>query len=76
MKRFRQTEAAENRALFPIVQGGMYQDLRAECADQLLELDAEGYAIGGLSVGEPRPLSLEMVEVTRPAAAGNSSRGT
>jgi queuine tRNA-ribosyltransferase len=48
------------------VQGGMYQDLRAECAAQLLELDAEGYAIGGLSVGEPRPLSLEMVEVTAP----------
>ena len=39
------------RACFPIVQGGMYQDLRRECTEQLLELDARGYAIGGLSVG-------------------------
>ncbi len=53
-------------ALFPIVQGSMYPDLRAACAQALLELDAPGYAIGGLSVGEPRELSLNMVEVTAP----------
>ena len=53
-------------ALFPIVQGGMYPDLRANCAAELAALDADGYAIGGLSVGEPRPLSLEMVEATAP----------
>ena len=52
----------------------MFPDLRRECAAALLDLDADGYAIGGLSVGEPRPLSLEMVEATerhpaaRPAA--------
>jgi queuine tRNA-ribosyltransferase len=51
-------------ALFPIVQGSMFKDLRRECATALLDLDADGYAIGGLSVGEPRPLSLEMVEAT------------
>ena len=51
-------------ALFPIVQGSMFADLRRECASALLDLDADGYAIGGLSVGEPRPLSLEMVEAT------------
>ena len=51
-------------ALFPIVQGSMFPDLRRECAAALVELDAEGYAIGGLSVGEPRPLSLEMVDAT------------
>jgi queuine tRNA-ribosyltransferase len=44
----------------------MYADLRRDCLDQLLELDAPGYAIGGLSVGEPRPLSQEMVEITAP----------
>ena len=44
----------------------MYPDLRRHCAEQLLELDADGYAIGGLSVGEPRALSLEMTEVTAP----------
>jgi queuine tRNA-ribosyltransferase len=46
-----------NQALFPIVQGAMYPSLRVECTEKLLELDAPGYAIGGLSVGEPRPLS-------------------
>ncbi len=51
-------------ALFPIVQGSMFPDLRRECADSLLDLDADGYALGGLSVGEPRPLSMEMVEAT------------
>ena len=57
--------ACETRhALFPIVQGSMCTDLRRECASHLLELDADGYAVGGLSVGEPRPLSLEMVEAT------------
>jgi queuine tRNA-ribosyltransferase len=51
-------------ALFPIVQGSMFPDLRRRCAEALVELDSGGYAIGGLSVGEPRPLSLEMVEAT------------
>ena len=53
-------------ALFPIVQGSMYTDLRRACAELLLELNAPGYAIGGLSVGEPRELSLEMTGVTAP----------
>jgi queuine tRNA-ribosyltransferase len=44
----------------------MFPDLRRECAERLLALDADGYAIGGLSVGEPRPLSLEMVEASEP----------
>ena len=52
------------QALFPIVQGGMHADLRRECAERLVELDAAGYAMGGLSVGEPRELSYEMVEAT------------
>ena len=46
--------------LFPIVQGSMYRELRRECARRLIDLDAPGYAVGGLSVGEPRPLSYEM----------------
>jgi queuine tRNA-ribosyltransferase len=53
-------------ALFPIVQGSMYADLRAECVDALLELNAPGYAIGGLSVGEPRDLSQQMTAVAAP----------
>jgi queuine tRNA-ribosyltransferase len=51
-------------ACFPIVQGSMFGDLRRHCAEQLIELDAPGYAIGGLSVGEPRALSLEMAEIS------------
>jgi queuine tRNA-ribosyltransferase len=53
----------ERHLLMPIVQGGMDPELRLACAGQLMELDAAAYAIGGLSVGEPRPLSLEMTEV-------------
>ncbi len=44
----------------------MFPELRRECAERLVALDADGYAIGGLSVGEPRPLSLEMVEASEP----------
>ena len=51
-------------ALFPIVQGSMFRDLRRACAEDLLELDAPGYAVGGLSVGEPRELSLEIAAST------------
>jgi queuine tRNA-ribosyltransferase len=61
----RRTKAYDS-ALFPIVQGSMYPDLRVACAEALLELNAPGYAIGGLSVGEPRDLSLEMTAVTAP----------
>jgi queuine tRNA-ribosyltransferase len=51
-------------ALFAIVQGGIYPDLRRECALRLVEMDFPGYAIGGLSVGEPRALTREIVEST------------
>jgi len=60
----RAAELETPRALFPIVQGSTYTDLRRECAAALADLDADGYAIGGLSVGEPRPLSLEMAEAS------------
>ncbi len=62
--RKRMAELPRRQALFPIVQGSMFRGLRRECARELLELNADGYAVGGLSVGEPRPLSLEMVEAT------------
>jgi queuine tRNA-ribosyltransferase len=61
-------------ALFPIVQGGMYHDLRRECAEQLLLLNADGYAIGGLSVGEPRELSMEVAEATAPLLPADRPR--
>lgn len=53
-------------SLFGIVQGGMFPDLRRECAERLVEMDFPGYAIGGLSVGEPRELTREMIATTLP----------
>jgi queuine tRNA-ribosyltransferase len=52
------------QALFGIVQGGMDPALRKESAERTIELDFPGYAIGGLSVGEPRTLTREIVEAT------------
>ena len=54
------------QSLFGIVQGGTYIDLRRECAERLVEMDFDGYAIGGLSVGEPRHLTLEMIAEVLP----------
>jgi queuine tRNA-ribosyltransferase len=51
------------QVLFAIVQGGMHADLRRESARQLVDLDFPGYAIGGLAVGEPHELSLEMAAI-------------
>ena len=62
----RAEETESYSVLFPIVQGSMFADLRRACAEELLELNAPGYAIGGLSVGEPRSLSMEMTEATAP----------
>jgi queuine tRNA-ribosyltransferase len=70
----RRPQLATRHALFPIVQGSMFPDLRRECAAELVELDADGYAIGGLSVGEPRSLSLEMVESTEALLPRNRPR--
>ena len=46
----------EKQSLFGIMQGGMYADLRKQSAEEIVELDLPGYAIGGLSVGDPKPL--------------------
>ncbi|MGZ6317381.1 MAG: tRNA guanosine(34) transglycosylase Tgt, partial [Anaerolineales bacterium] len=52
----------QTQALFGIVQGGMFPDLRRQSAERTVELDFPGYAIGGLSVGEPRSMTYEMVD--------------
>ena len=54
------------QALFGIVQGSVYADLRTRCADCLCELDLPGYAIGGLAVGEPREEMLATIAATVP----------
>ena len=54
----------DEQGLFGIVQGGMFKDLRKKSAEDLVEMDFPGYAIGGLSVGEPKELMCEMLEYT------------
>jgi len=54
------------QSLFAIVQGGMYRDLRRQCTERLVEMAFDGYAIGGLSVGEPRELTLEVISEVLP----------
>jgi len=56
----------QTQSLFGIVQGGMYHDLRRESAERLVEMNFDGYAIGGLSVGEPRELTLEVISEVLP----------
>ena len=60
-------DRADRTALFGIVQGGFHADLRVEHARVLRDLDLDGYAIGGLSVGEGRERMLQMLEVTTAA---------
>lgn len=71
---YRRREKSLHTALFPIVQGSMFPDLRRACAEQLLELDAPGFAIGGLSVGEGGELSQQMVEITAPLLPADRPR--
>ncbi len=54
----------QRQSLYGIVQGGMYKDLRAESAARLVEMGFDGYAIGGLAVGEPREVTREIIEHT------------
>ena len=56
----------ENQGLFGIIQGGFYKDLREKSAKDLVEMDFPGYAIGGISVGEPKEEFLEMLQFTAP----------
>ena len=62
------------QSLFGIVQGGMYRDLRRESAVRLVEMNFDGYAIGGLSVGEPRDLTLEMIAEVLPLLPADKPR--
>jgi queuine tRNA-ribosyltransferase len=63
-----------DQALFGIVQGGVYPDLRTAAARQLADLDLPGYAIGGVSVGEPPELIEQIVQATAPELPVNKPR--
>ena len=56
----------EDQGLFGIIQGGFYEDLRKKSAEDLIELDFPGYAIGGISVGEPKEKFIEILQYTAP----------
>jgi queuine tRNA-ribosyltransferase len=64
----------KDQALFGIVQGSMYRDLRVKSARDLAAMAFPGYGIGGLSVGEPKPLMYEMLEHTMPELPENKPR--
>lgn len=60
--------------LFPIVQGCVYKDLREEAAKRLTDLDRDGYAIGGLAVGEPEEVMYDMIDVVNQILPKHKSR--
>ena len=64
----------EEQALFGIIQGGFYEDLRQQSAQDLIDLDFPGYAIGGIGVGEPKEEYLKMLYYTAPLMPENKPR--
>ncbi len=64
----------ENQALFGIIQGGMYEDLRRQSAEEIIALNFPGYSIGGLSVGEPKELMYEVLDYTVPLMPNDKPR--
>jgi queuine tRNA-ribosyltransferase len=69
-----QLGSEQTQALFGIVQGGMYPDLRRESAERTVEIGFPGHAIGGLSVGEPREKTWEIVNATIPLLPADKPR--
>ncbi len=64
----------EKQGIFGIIQGGFYEDLRKKSAEDLIELDFSGYAIGGISVGEPKEEFLRILKYTTPLMPKNKPR--
>lgn len=73
-ERCKKAHAREDQALLGIVQGCVYSDLRIESAKTLASMDFIGYGIGGLSVGEPKPVMYEMLETIMPYMPENKPR--
>lgn len=61
-------------ALFGIIQGNFYKDLRLQSVEELVNLDFDGYAVGGVSVGEPKELLFEVLEYTLPELPANKPK--
>ena len=73
-ERCKEAHATENQGLFGIIQGGFYKDLREISAKDLISLDFPGYAIGGISVGEPKEEFLDILRYTTPLMPENKPR--
>lgn len=72
--RCKEAHGRQDQALFGIIQGNVYKDLRLKSAEEILALDFPGYGIGGLSVGEPKPLMYEMLDVLMPVMPKDKPR--
>ncbi len=68
------SQHAENNALFGIVQGGVFENLRRHSVDALKEIDCEGYAVGGLAVGEGQEVMFDVLDYTMPLMLKNKPR--
>jgi queuine tRNA-ribosyltransferase len=73
-ERAKRAQTRDDQALFGIVQGGLDERLRVECAEKLAELDLPGYAVGGLSVGEAPAEMYRVLEATVPAMPDDRPR--
>ena len=72
--RCKEAHKTENQGLFGIIQGGFYKDLREKSTKDLIELDFPGYAIGGISVGEPKEEFLDILRYTTPLMPADKPR--
>ena len=72
--RCKQAWTSKQQGLFGIIQGGFYEDLRKISAQDLIPMDFPGYAIGGISVGEPKEEFLKMLRITTPLMPDNKPR--
>ena len=73
-KRCKKAHQRKDQALFGIIQGGMYEDLRLRSVEEMLTMDFPGYGIGGLSVGEPKELMYEVLETLNPVMPKDKPR--
>ncbi len=73
-ERCKKAHTTTNQGLFGIIQGGFYKDLRKISAEDLTKLDFPGYAIGGISVGEPKEEFLDILRYTAPLMPENKPR--
>jgi len=73
-KRCKEAKTRADQALFGIVQGGMHRDLRERCVSELVDIGFDGYAIGGLSVGETKDLMYGVVDYTAAAMPEDKPR--